>query len=389
MRSSLLIFDTHPIQYRAPVFRELLKKLPQLKVVFFNPAFNGNQWWFQEVDKIPKQEFGLPLEEGYPNQMLRTRSLNLAQKVKTLNRVLEENRPQAVLVYGYYQVEHWILRVLCAWRKTPLLFVGETFDWRGSFFRKKMKRVLVKYFFNQVSAFIAIGKRTVNYYLQWGVPLSKIVQAKYCTDGAPFVLSETEASACREATRKQLGIPSNAFILLFVGRLFDRKRPRDLLKIHQQLVSEGTVHTVFVGNGELSEALKAEARGMSQVHFLGFKNQREIKNFYYAADLLVVPSDFETWGLVVNEAFSCSLPALVTDQCGVAGDLVITEETGDVYPVGDCEAASKKIRRLIADRSLAKKWGSNARSLVLNSYQPEQFASSILKAFKRVTLIEG
>jgi glycosyltransferase involved in cell wall biosynthesis len=128
---------------------------------------------------------------------------------------------------------------------------------------------------------------------------------------------------------------------------------------------------------------------MPNVHFVGFKNQNEIKSFYYAADLLVVPSDFETWGLVVNEAFSCSLPALVTDQCGVAGDLVLSGQTGDIYPVGDWKAATEKISRLVKDRSIAKTWGVNAQALVLKNYQPEQFATSILKSFESVTLVEA
>jgi len=386
MGSSLLIFDTHPIQYRAPVFRELIKKLPQAQVIFFNAGFDGKKWWFQEVDKIPKQEFGLSLETGYPNRTLGTQNLSLIEKVRTIHQVLRNEKPQAVLLYGYYQVEHWILRFLCAQKKIPLLFVGETFDWRGSFFRKSLKKVLVHYFFQQVASFIAIGKRTVDYYRQWGVAVSKITTAKYCTDAAPFVLPASEASACRSEVRKSLGIPPDAFLLLFVGRLFDRKRPQDLLEIHSELQKQEEVHTVFVGNGELSETLHSKSVGIPNVHLVGFQNQNEIKKFYYAADLLVVPSDFETWGLVVNEAFSCMLPALVTDQCGVAGDLVLSGETGDIYPVGDCKNATVKIRGLLKDRSVAKRWGMNARALVLKNYQPEQFADSILKAFESAIL---
>ena len=174
-----------------------------------------------------------------------------------------------------------------------------------------------------------------------------------------------------------------------MGRLFDRKRPQDLLEIHLSLQKQAPVHTVFVGNGELSEELQAQSTGIPNIHFVGFKNQKEIKSFYYAADLLVVPSEFETWGLVVNEAFSCQLPALVTDQCGVAGDLVLSGQTGDVYPVGDLLSATEKISQLVKDRSIAKRWGMNARALVLKNYQPEQFANDILKAFEQATLVEA
>ncbi|NBV40241.1 glycosyltransferase [bacterium] len=252
-----------------------------------------------------------------------------------------------------------------------------------------MKKVVVGVFFQRVSSFIAIGKKTFDYYLSWGVAPSKIIPAKYCTDLAPFFLDESEAAQCRERTRRDLGIPLNAFVLLFVGRLFDRKRPQDLLEIHRQLQGKGLVHTVFVGNGELSAALETAGQKLPNLHWVGFKNQKEIKSFYYAADLLVVPSDFETWGLVVNEAFSCSLPALVTDQCGVAGDLVISGQTGEIFPVGDCEMATKKIQPLLADPTISRKWGQNARAKVLENYQPAHFARSVVEAFQKATLVEA
>jgi hypothetical protein len=64
-----------------------MKKLPQAEVVFFNSRFDGKKWWFQEVDKIPKQEFGLPLESGYRNRTLETQKLIFIKKVEALNRV--------------------------------------------------------------------------------------------------------------------------------------------------------------------------------------------------------------------------------------------------------------------------------------------------------------
>jgi glycosyltransferase involved in cell wall biosynthesis len=119
---------------------------------------------------------------------------------------------------------------------------------------------------------------------------------------------------------------------------------------------------------------------------LGFQNQLQTRDWYYAADLLVVPSEFETWGLVVNEAFSCGLPALVSDSCGVAHDLVIHQKTGFVYPVGSIHSALESIKTVLTDRTLLKQLGVNAKRQVSENYRPDQFADSICLALNQTVM---
>lgn len=387
MNSPLLIFDTHPIQYRAPVFRELNAVMPHSKVYFFNECFNGSVWWFQEVGKVTPQDFGLSLREGYDSCAIQTSQMTLIEKYKTLKKILLTEKPGAVLVYGYYLPEHWVLRWICAFNRIPLIFVGETFDWRGSLIRRTLKKFLITYFFKKISDFISIGKKNTEYYKSWGIESRRITQAQYCTDPRPFLLSDQEALELRAKARAELGISQNAFVLLFVGRLFYRKRPEDLLQIHQELRKRYSVKTIFVGEGELKESLCQKAQALEGVQFVGFKKQTELKPYFYLADLLVVPSDFETWSLVVNEAFSCGTPAIVTDACGVANDLVIPQRTGEVYSVGNIAEANRKIEDLIKNPQKLCSMGRNAKELILTKYQPKQFAHSILDSFLKVTSV--
>src|SRR5207237_3143553 len=67
---------------------------------------------------------------------------------------------------------------------------------------------------------------------------------------------------------------------------------------------------------------------------------------YAAADCLLVPSASESWGLAVNEAMATGLPAVVSDHVGCAPDLVISGETGEVFPVGNIEAAAAALARV-------------------------------------------
>jgi glycosyltransferase involved in cell wall biosynthesis len=75
---------------------------------------------------------------------------------------------------------------------------------------------------------------------------------------------------------------------------------------------------------------------------------------YSAADLLVLASEFEPWGMVVNEAMCCGLPVVVSDKVGAAADLVADGINGFVYPVGDVPALADRVLRLVEDEGLRR-----------------------------------
>ena len=85
------------------------------------------------------------------------------------------------------------------------------------------------------------------------------------------------------------------------------------------------------------------------VSFAGFLNQGEIPAAYAACDALVLPSDYgETWGLVVNEAMACGVPAVVSDAVGCGPDLVEEGQTGMIFPLGDIPALARAIEAVLA-----------------------------------------
>jgi glycosyltransferase involved in cell wall biosynthesis len=383
--SPLIVFDTHPIQYRSPVFRAIHQRFEPFKVWFFNESFDGNKWWFHEVGKIPAQDWSLPLKEGFPNQVMNTARLGFRKTWHELRRILRAEKPRAIAIYGYYLPEHWMIRRLTAEMNIPLIFIGETFSQGTSLPRRLIKKPFQRYFFRGVTQFIAIGTKTRLHYRTFGIDPSRIVSAKYCTDVSFFGLADGEARKVRNAWRKSLGIDPEAFVILFVGRLFERKRPTDMLRIHQLLGHLPHLSTVMVGNGPLEESLRQESERIPNLLMLGFKNQPEIRDCYHGADVLVVPSEFETWGLVVNEAFAAGTPAVVTHTCGAAGDLVIPGETGYVYEMGNVEQAAKFIQLLAESRSLCAELSRRAKSRVTQDYSVDQFAQAFLEALGKAS----
>jgi len=165
-----------------------------------------------------------------------------------------------------------------------------------------------------------------------------------------------------------------------VGRLFERKRPQDALCLQHALMREKNVYLVMVGNGPQEDFLKEQAFGIPRIVWTGFQNQAATRDAYYGSDLLFVPSEFETWGLVVNEAAACGLPALITDTCGVAHDLTTHGETGFVYPCGHVGKALEYTRQALHEPGLAQRLGRAARERVRAEYHIGQFADAFVRA---------
>ncbi len=151
--------------------------------------------------------------------------------------------------------------------------------------------------------------------------------------------------------RKAWGVGEDVFVALFVGKFQVKKRPLDLIRALGLLKEQNVTNmgprmmAVFVGSGELEKKLRVDADGSHlDVHFAGFKNQSVLPMYYSAADALVLPSDGgETWGLVVNEAMACGLPAIVSDAVGCGPDLIEDGLTGFVFPMGDIAALARKL----------------------------------------------
>jgi glycosyltransferase involved in cell wall biosynthesis len=93
--------------------------------------------------------------------------------------------------------------------------------------------------------------------------------------------------------------------------------------------------------------------------FQAFRNQSEMPTLYRVGDVFVLPSKSETWGLGVNEAMACSRPAIVSDACGCAPELIVEGETGFVFRSGD-EVDLLKQMRQFTDKTVSKKMGEKA-----------------------------
>ena len=189
--------------------------------------------------------------------------------------------------------------------------------------------------------------------------------------------------------RKKLGIKKDDTVILFVGKFIEKKRPMDLLKAYKKLKNLKTeklkneITLVFVGSGQLEKHLRkyVKENNLQDIHFIGFKNQTELPEYYAMADIFVLPSGAgETWGLVVNESMCFGLPVIVSDLVGCGSDLVKQGENGYIFQLGDVDGLARRLEELIKDSKKRALSGKKTFEIIQN-YSYEKDIEGILRAF--------
>jgi glycosyltransferase involved in cell wall biosynthesis len=213
----------------------------------------------------------------------------------------------------------------------------------------------------------------------------------YCVDTRVFQHEEHHRAELRQRLRHELGIEPDRVVLLFSGKLGARKAPDLLIEAVKRLPPEKRDRTVviFLGSGGLRPQLAESAARMPRVavHFAGFQNQSRISPYYHAADLFVLPSNSETWGLVVNEALHHGLPCVATEAVGCAVDLIEPGVTGEIAPAGDAAALAAAIERagpLAGEPAIRAKCRAK-----ITAFTVERAAEGIAKAYWSVTTGEA
>ncbi len=204
----------------------------------------------------------------------------------------------------------------------------------------------------------------------------------YAVDNERFSRFSSDPDNARDPTRDKFAVPKDRRVVLFVGKFMPRKHPEHVAMAMRRLPPDVQAPVlVFVGEGELENELRRIA---ADAVFLGFRNQSEMPSLYGMADILVVPSEREPWGLVVNEAMACGTAAIVSDQVGCALDLV-EEERGAVVPANDVDALADALARCLPQ---ADDLGSNAASWIAN-WGFEQDVQGLRQAIDYVRTVKG
>jgi glycosyltransferase involved in cell wall biosynthesis len=385
-RYRLAAVASHPVQYQAPWYRALARVV-DLQVFFAHratPADQAGGGFGVAFD------WDVPLLDGYAHAWL----TNCASRPSVdafwgcntpdIGERLQRGRFDAVLVNGWQLFSYW--QAVRAARRAGIatLVRGDSRLAAAGAARGAAKRLVYPRLLDCFDVCLAVGDRSADYYRHYGVPEARIVRSPHCVDNVRFAM-EAAAARPRSAARLALGLPAEAIVFAFVGKLVEKKRTLDYLTaLDTASRGDARVYGLVVGDGPLRPALEAHVRARATPCVLGgFHNQRAIAHAYGAADALVLPSDArETWGLVVNEAMACGLPAIVSDAVGCAPDLIVEGQTGFTYACGDVAALAGLMARVAADEGLRARMSRQAAAHI-TQFSPEAAAAGVVTALER------
>jgi glycosyltransferase involved in cell wall biosynthesis len=365
----LAIVSTHPIQYHAPWFRGLAAHSDLDVHVYFchqaTPQEQARAGFGVEFD------WDVDLLAGYPHSFLK----NVANPAghgrfsgfdtPEIGTIIRNRQYDAVLVNGWNYRSAW-QAIWAAWRSGVRVFVrGDShLHIRRSWPVRFAKLLAYRRFVPRFDACLAPGVWSREYFEHYGARPDRIFFVPHVLDLDFIEVESQRLQGHRSRLRRQWFLSDDSVVFLFVGKFTETKCPLDFVRaVCEASKTQMSVAGLMVGDGPLREACEEFARlHRVPVSFAGFLNQSNIVHGYATADVLVLPSLDETWGMVVNEAMACRRPSLISDRVGCGPDLVVPEETGGIFPHNNVPALAAAMVKMARNPAQVARMGENARN---------------------------
>ena len=366
---NVLYLTNIPNPYRVDFFNELARSCNL--TVWFQASTEANRQWEVRLDQakfsykfLPGMTFGLDKHVNWT--------------------VLKELRKSQFDVYvlGCYSspTEMAVIRWLRARRRPFLLNTDGGFPGQEN----RIKRWLKQSFISAADGWLSSGTNGTAYLLHYGAKSGRIWEYPFSSSAyteeqlRPFSREEKERFKRRHDLKER--------VLLSVGQFIERKGFEDLLTAYGSL-DNGKTSLVLIGGGPLKaryERIIREKR-LRNVHLLGFMEADSLTAFYRCADVFVMPTRYDVWGLVLNEALAFGLPIVTTCGAGAAYSLVEHDVNGFVTAVGDSDNFARGCRSLLRDESLRERFAAAALSKA-EDYTVARMAERHLEIFE--TMLE-
>jgi glycosyltransferase involved in cell wall biosynthesis len=387
-RYKVLFVCGHPVQYMSPLLRRMTQH-PELETTTLYCRLRGATAGV-DPEFGAKIQWDIPLLDGYtwveiPNKGTDSEGFWGLYNPGLWKFVCKGKFDAVFCFTGYIRASFWITYFACKFSCSAFLFGTDATSlaprdssrWKGS-----VKRMFWPLLYRLASQAIAPSSGTYDLLRSLGIPGERIANLPFVVDNDWWIAQS--ALVDRSAVRASLGANEHSSIVLFCAKLQPWKRPLDLLQAFAQANIENSV-LVFAGEGPLRESLHSEAVRLGcaeKVRFLGFVNQSQLPSCYVAADLLVLPSEYEPFGLVVNEALLCGCMAAASDQVGAGRDLIQPVDPSFIYPCCDVAALSALLRRALSD-PLHLAILRRAAAERMKTWSPREYIAAIVKAVQR------
>lgn len=379
MRRRLVILTEIISPYRIPLFNALARESSiDLHVIFLAETDPGLRQWQIYREEI---RFSFDVLRSWRR---RVGNCNLLLNFG-LAGALNDTEPDLVLCGGYNYLASWQALSWARTRGLPFLLWSESNlqDIRRG---RALVELLKQEFLRQCTAFVVPGQSAREYLRSPQVGSRRIDEAHIfiapnAVDNDLFRSAALTSRQDAASRRAALALPDRYF--LFAGRLVAEKGVFDLLSAYAKLDERvrRQIGLIFTGDGASRAELERQAASISpgMIRFAGFVQRDQLAAYYALAEMLILPTYSDPWGLVVNEAMACSLPVIVSDVAGCAADLVMDGWNGLRVRPGDVASIAAAMAKIAGNPELRTRMSGNSAERI-SHYSPAEWVRGIVNA---------
>lgn len=314
--------------------------------------------------------------ENFKEIFLELKSVDVDRsKGSALRKYIKEHQADVLIFTNYVSLATIEAIIWCRLhrRKYYIEYDGG-FNKKDSFAKGLLKKFLLK----GAEGHLTTADEHIKYLKSLGIDKSKIHKYPFTSISEKDIAEANTLTANGRNYFKQKLAISEQKMILTIGRFsYDRGYGKGydvLMRLAERLGP--SVGVYIIGDEPTQEFIdwKAE-RELKQVHFVPFKSKKELADYYGAADLFMMLSRGDVWGLVINEAMAFGLPIITSDKCIAGLELVSNGENGHIVDIEDIDLVEDKAKQLLKDEDLLVEMGKNSYLKILK-YTIETMATS-------------
>lgn len=304
------------------------------------------------------------------------------KKIQAVLGYIQTYKPDIVNVTGWAADLSLTVAIIFSFlsgKKVVISNESTSFDHQRSFFKEFLKKVLVK----MSDGFIVFGKTSKDYLLELGAKSEQFIEQKGAVVDDKTIRRVFEKAQEDHFLSDVIKTPYN---FIYVGRIIGVKNIPILIKTFQNIKSKieeaGNWGLIILGNGLLDDQIEKLIEVQSKdIYKFNAVDWQTVPKYFSQSDCLVLPSNSEPWGLVVNEAMICGMGVIVSDSCGCKDDLI--QDNGFVFESGNQNSLENAMKLFVVDKPKLEIMKSNSMEII-KDFKVDEVAKRIVNGFQRI-----